>query len=122
MSSTDGNSAKLAAAFFDEVLEPLARRRQSAGLDAYFPMGPAADAASYFELPFPVARMSAADFEFPGHGTTSGLIEALASHWAAEGEISLAKAAPRLQAIADALAEANKPQSADVDIFCYTLF
>lgn len=122
MSSTDRDYTKLAEAFFDEILEPHALARRAAGSTPYFPMGPDPDSETYFEQPSPVSRMTAADFGFLGCGNPSGLIEALGLHWLAHGEPLLAGASPRLGAIADAIARRNLEQSADVDIFCYTLF
>jgi hypothetical protein len=117
MNSTEENFEQLAGAFFDEVLVPLS----SAADQPYFARGPGGDSKTYFEAPTE-RKMTAAAFEFPGGGTPSGLIEALESHWAEEGEFALAAAAARLEPIAHALAEANRAQSGDVDIFCYTLF
>lgn len=122
MNSTDGDHTALAEAFFNEVLEPLALARLAAGSKPYFPMGCDPDAESYFEAPHPVSSMTAPDFDFPSCGSASSLIEALGRHWFAEGETVLAAASPRLGAIADEFARHNRAQSAEVDIFCYTLF
>ena len=122
MSSTESEFEELAGSFFDDVIEPLARAKQtSVGLD-YFPLGPDADAETYFETPTPLRRMEPADFEFAGNGTAAGLIMELSRHWAKEGETALADTSPRLLEIADALKRRNSQPNGDVDIFCYTLF
>lgn len=122
MSSTEPDFEALARAFFDEVIDPLARAKRAANHPAYFPPGPDRDAETYFEAPSPVARMTPADFEFPGDGNAAGLIAELARHWSEEGEKELAAAVPRLSGIAEAIRQKNAQPSADVDIFCYTLF
>jgi len=121
MSPTE-NYVPLAGALFDEVLEPLARARRAAGARPYFPCRADDQSDTYFEPPSPVGRMTPADFEFPGNGTSAGLITQLSRHWAEEGEAELAAAAPRLVAIAEAIAVMNARATGDVDIFCYTLF
>jgi hypothetical protein len=121
MSSTD-DYEQLAAALFDEVLEPASRTKNDAGCDPYYPNAPNPSAETYFDVPTPVRRMTPGDFVFPGSGTASELVQALGLYWTAEGEFSLAAACPRLEAIAAAIAKSNSKQSAEVDIFCYTLF
>ena len=122
MSSTESDFERLAESFFDQVIEPLARaQRRSSGI-GYFPLGPIADAETYFEAPTPLRRMKPADFEFAGIGTAAGLIAELSRHWANEGETALAASSPRLLEIADALKRRNSQPNEAVDIFCYTLF
>lgn len=121
MKPTEANHVRLAYSLFDEVLAPLARDKRQAGAFLYFPadFDPAAD--SYFLSPA-VKQMTPTEFEFPGGGSAPGLIADVATHWREEGEVALAATAPRLAAIADALAEAAASQDGNVDIFCYTLF
>src|SRR5215470_12980406 len=90
MNSTDEDRARtLAGALFDEVVAPLAEARKAAGKQAYFPLAGSPGAKSYFEEPI-LRSMAPADFEFPGGGTTEGLVEALAELWTSEGEMALA--------------------------------
>jgi hypothetical protein len=121
MSSTD-DYVPLAGALFDEIVEPLARAKRAAHATPYFPSSPDARSGTYFERPSPVGRMTPADFEFPGNGSATGLIAELSRFWTETGEPELAAAAPRLVAIADAIAAMNARATGDVDIFCYTLF
>ena len=124
MSPTDRgrlNDAELSAKLFDEVLRPLAEAKRRAGAPAYFPTGREASIASYFETPV-LRAMSPSDFAFPGGGTARGLVDALVTHWAGEGEPALAAIGPRLGEIADALDRAAMQPDGSVDIFCYTLF
>ena len=115
------HSAKLSAAFFDEVLVPLAEARRAASAAPYFPASREAQVESYFE-PISGPPMSAGDFEFPGGGTPEGLIAALTAFWRAEGDAALSASALRLVAIADALREEAVAQDGSVDPLCYTLF
>nr|AYM54394.1 hypothetical protein [Phaselicystis flava] len=123
MSSTDENRpADPAEALFDEVVVPLAEGRRAKGEQAYFPLGRDPGATSYYEVP---ARrvMAAADFEFPAGGSAVGLVDALAAHWAKEGELALAEAAPRLKEIVDTLQrEGGVASDGDVSVLCYTMF
>lgn len=122
MSSTEGDFEKLAGSFFDQVIEPLAWAKRTSFETGYFPLGPDADAQTYFEEPTPLRRMTPADFEFAGSGSAAGLIAELSRYWAREGETALAATSPRLLQIADALKRRNSKPNGDVDIFCYTLF
>jgi hypothetical protein len=114
-------STELSKSLFDEVLTPLAVSRRDARLTPYFPAWRETKLKSYFTRPT-VGRMSQADFEFPGGGTPSGLMDALARFWKTENEPELAAMKPRLEAVARALQEEAAAESGDVDIFCYTLF
>ncbi|MGD9722686.1 MAG: hypothetical protein AB7O59_15240 [Pirellulales bacterium] len=122
MSSTDENRAReLAAALFDEIVAPLAETRRRAGAQAYFPLGPETGATSYFDVPAD-REMQPAEFEFPGGGTSTGLIDALVAYWTAQGEAELAALAPRLKEIAQALADEAAEHDGKVSILCYTMF
>ena len=121
MNPTDKEVEALAGAWYDENLVPLAAARRARNAAPYFPWRADPAAASYF-APASTARMTAADFEFPGGGHAAGLVDALVAHWQSEGEHLLARSGPRLHAIAAALGAAAQADSGDVDIFCYTLF
>jgi len=122
MSPTDvTRAAALAAAFFDEVLVPLAEGRRAAGAAPYFPRRPEASATTYFSRPA-LRTMQASSFELPGGGTAEGLLDALAHHWQARGEPELAALVPHLRELARALAEASAEHDGTVDVLCYTLF
>jgi hypothetical protein len=114
-------STSLSGALFDKVLTPLATSRRDARSAPYFPKWREAAAESYFTRSS-VSTMSAADFEFPGGGTSDGLMDALVALWTAEGETELAATGPRLKAIAQALRDEAVADDGSVDIFCYTLF
>lgn len=114
-------STVLAADLWDDVLAPASAARRAAHMPPYFPAWHDATVSTYYERPS-VSQMSPADFEFPGGGTADGLIDALATHWRAEGELALASAAAQLKAIAVALRAEGASSDGSVDIFCYTLF
>ena len=123
MSQTEekvSRSAKLSAAFFDEVLLPLAKARRAANAAPYFPAARDEQVESYFERASDASGL--ADFEFPGGGTPEGLIEAVSAFWRADGEVALAASASRLAAIADALRDEATADDGSVDALCYTLF
>src|SRR5688572_9890289 len=115
------HSGKLSAAFFEEVLVPLAKSRRAEGAAPYFPVARDAQAETYFER-ISASRMVAADFEFPGGGTPEGLIAALTAFWLTQGDTALAAAAGRLAAVADALRAEATADDGSVDALCYTLF
>ena len=124
MSQTEekaSRSAKLSAAFFDEVLVPLARARSAASAATFFPAFRDEKVETYFERASG-SPMSAADFEFPGGGTPEGLIAALTAFWRAEGDAALSASASRLAVIADALRDEAVAEDGSVDALCYTLF
>jgi len=122
MSSTESDDAReLAAALFDEVIVPLADARAAAGQQPFYALRGDGGTESYFITP---ARrvMSAADFEFPGGGTATGLAEALAASWYAEGNPGLAAMAPALKAIADAMTVPPDDDDDSVSPLIYTMF
>lgn len=122
MSSTDTTfSRELAGRLFDETICQIASLRRDAGTQAYFPLEPEADAATYFS-PLALGTMRAADFEFPGGGTAEGLVNALAAHWMAEGQRELAGTARQLKDLAEALAREAVDAAGEVSILCYTMF
>ena len=122
MSSTDAAApARLAQELYDATMAPLAASRRAEGRAETFPMGPDPEATSYFETP-DCSRMTAADFEFPGGGDAEGLVDALEASWMASGDGDLAALAPRLKAIAAALAAIGDEPDGDIDALCYTMF
>ncbi len=121
MNPTDAEATKLAGAFFDDVLVPLAAEKREADMKPYFPVARDASATSYF-FEASVSRMTAADFNFPGGGRSAGLIDAVVTHWLAEGESVLAASGERLRAINAELAANAAEDDDSVDVFCYTLF
>ena len=121
MRKTDANPAALAGALFDELIDPLATARRTAGAEPYFALAREPGVASYFR-PAEARSMTPADFEFPGAGEARGLVGAIEARWRAQGDPDLAAMAPRLAAIADALAADGAEQDGSVDVFCYTLF
>jgi hypothetical protein len=122
MNSTDDDKVKLlAAALFDEVILPLAQKRNAQGEQSYFPLSADPTKSSYYVAPF--ARvMQPADFEFPGGGNAEGLIDALVQYWTVQGETELASMGPKLKEIAAALATHLDAGDGTVSSFCYTLF
>ena len=124
MSSTDKlpvSVLELAGALYDEVVMPLAEARKAAGRQEYFSLAPEPGAESYYQKPL-LRAMKAADFEFPGGGTATGLIDALAAAWTADGETGLAAMAPKLKQIADTVKAEAADGDGKVNIFCYTMF
>ena len=118
MNSTSNSTADaLARHLFDDIAEAM----RSFNRNAYFPLRGEARAESYFEAPM-LAFMGRGDFDFPGNGAPEGLIDALAARWTSEGDDSLAKMAPRLKLIAEALSEEAADSDGEVDILCYTMF
>ncbi len=111
----------VAGALFDHVVVPMAAARQAAGAPGYFTRAGDAATTSYFGPPS-LAVMQSADFEFPGGGTATGLINALANHWIAQGETELATLAPQLAELAALLRSEDLAGDGTVDIMCYTMF
>jgi hypothetical protein len=122
MSSTESKEAReLAAALFDEQVQPLAQARRDAGQQSFYRLHGDPSVASYFQSP--VRRtMTAADFEFPGGGTPAGLADALAAWWSREGNTELAAMAPALKAIGEALAERTDDGDDTISPLIYTMF
>lgn len=100
---------------------PISDARRNEDAAPYFPASGDANAVSYFTTSS-IARMTPADFEFPGAGDAVGLVNALTTHWRSEGETALANAGPRFEAIVAALRTESVQNDGHVDIFCYTLF
>ena len=114
-------SVQLAGALFDEVMVPLAKSRRSSGAAPFFPLQQEPSRTSYFATPS-LRVMRPADFELKVGGKSEALIDALAAHWAKQGESGLAVMAPRLKQLADALGDEAAENDGKVDILCYTLF
>lgn len=122
MSSTEVDRARaLAGALFDETVTPLAASRADAGAPQYFATAAEASEASYYQEPL-LRVMQPADFEFPGGGSATGLIDALTAYWSSQGETELAALAPRLHKIAEALKEEAAEGDGTVSVLCYTMF
>lgn len=122
MSSTEHSRVRLlAGALFDEAIAPLTQARRAGAAAEYFPRTFDHGLPSYFQRPI-LPAMQAADFEFPGGGTASGLVDALAAHWHAAGEVELAALATRLHELAAAVRQEACAPDGSVSIFCYTMF
>lgn len=122
MSSTDQDRVRqLAGGLFDEVVAPLAQARRTAEARPYFSTAAQPQVASYYQKPL-LGVMQEVDFEFPGGGTTEGLIDALAAYWAAQGETALAAMTPRLKEIAEAVSAEAAENDGAISILCYTMF
>ncbi|HRX82632.1 MAG TPA: hypothetical protein P5307_26375 [Pirellulaceae bacterium] len=122
MNSIDSNVAdRLSLALFDDIVIPSAEAMRATGHDGYFARARDVKALTYFGPPsMPI--MQSADFDFPGGGNATGLIDVAAQHWIAEGEEHLACMCPGMRKIARALEEEAAVSTGDVDIMCYTMF
>jgi hypothetical protein len=114
-------STRIAGMLFDEAVVPLAKARRASNAPPYFPLQQDAGRASYFVAPT-LNVMRPADFEFHLGEKSAALIDALAAHWAREGEGRLAAMSPRLKDLANALGGEAAENDGKVDILCYTLF
>lgn len=114
------HAAQLIGALFDEVVVPLAEVRRARGAPPYFPREREAGATTYLEPPR-LRAMRPCDYALQG-GTSDGLLHALATLWAEQGDAELAEIVPRLREIARALAHERQQSDGTVDVLCYTLF
>ena len=114
-------SIQLAGRLFDEVMVPLAKKRQASGAAPFFPPRGDAGASTYFVQPS-LREMRPADFELKVGEKSAQLIDGLAAHWTKQGEAGLVAMAPRLKELADALGDEASENDGKVDILCYTLF
>ncbi len=122
MSPTEINrAAPLAEELFDRVIHKVAEARRAAGHQSYFPLAATRGARTYFE-PAGVRVMEKSDFEFPGGGTSAGLIDALKAYWIERGDHDLAAMAPLLHELAEAVIAEFEEGDGSVDILCYTMF
>lgn len=121
MNPTEDRPEDIAGNLFDQVIVPLAKSRKAAGRQPYFPLAGERGVKSYFEEP-EVRAMGPADFEFPGGGTATGLVDALAGTWQREGEAGLVELAPGLKQLAETLSVDSDEGDGSVDIKCYTIF
>lgn len=112
---------EMAAAIFDEVVIPLAETLRARGRAPAFARAGDATAASYFEPP-ELGVMQPCDFDFPGGGDISGLLEAVADYWRARGDVAHLALIPGLMAVAGKLGEEAMQSDGEVDILCYTMF
>ena len=111
----------LARSLFDASIVPLGESRRASGKAGYFAIAPDPAAPSYFTSIDPASAGPNA-VDLPGGGRADGLIDALAAFWNGHGDMDLAAAAPALQTLAVAIRAERAQQSADVDIYCYTMF
>jgi hypothetical protein len=115
----DAGRDRSAAAFFDEVLVPVALVERERGR-AFFALRPDASAESYYVEPTKRA-MKPEDFELRAADSVEEFVRELAALWASEGREELASMAPRLAALASELRE-DEEQTDDVSPFMYVMF
>jgi hypothetical protein len=108
-----------AAAFFREVLVPVARVGRESGRE-FFALRPEASAESYYVEPTN-GLMRPEDFELRAAESVGEFVRELAALWASEGRGELAATAPRLAALAAELRE-DEEQPDDVSPFMYVMF
>jgi hypothetical protein len=108
-----------AAAFFNDVLVPLARRERAAGRE-FFALRPDAAAESYYVEPTR-RTMTPDDFELRAAESVADFIRELAALWVAEGRGELVAMAARLGELASVLG-AEEQQEEDVSPFIYVMF
>lgn len=116
----NSHAAQLIGALFDDVVAPLAEARRARGAPPYFPLEREAGATTYLAPPR-IRAMRPCDYALHG-ATPDGLLDALATLWAEQGEAELAALVPRLREIARALADERAQSDGTVDVLCYTLF
>jgi hypothetical protein len=115
----DAGRDRSAAAFFDEVLVPVALGERAQGRE-FFALRPDAEAESYYVEPTKRA-MKPEDFELRAADSVEDFISELAALWLSEGREELASMAPRLAALASEVRE-DEEQSDDVSPFMYVMF
>jgi hypothetical protein len=108
-----------AAAFFREVLVPVALRERESGRE-FFALRPDAAAESYYVEPTK-REMRPEDFELRAADSVEDFVRELAALWSSEGREELAAMAPRLAALAAEVRE-NEGQTDDVSPFMYVMF
>jgi hypothetical protein len=115
----DASRDRSAAAFFNEVLVPLALRERASGRE-FFALRPDALAESYYVEPTKRA-MKPEDFELRAADSVEEFVRELAALWVSEGREELAAMAPRLAALASEVRE-DEEQPDDVSPFMYVMF
>jgi hypothetical protein len=108
-----------AAAFFREVLVPVALGERGAGRE-FFALRPEGEAESYYVEPTR-REMRPEDFELRAADSVEDFVRELAALWSSEGREELAAMAPRLAALAAEVRE-DEEQSGDVSPFVYVMF
>jgi hypothetical protein len=108
-----------AAAFFNEVLIPVALRERAQGR-TFFALRPDEEAESYYVEPTKRA-MEPEDFELRAADSVEDFISELAALWVSEGREELASMAPRLATLASEVRE-DEEQPDDVSPFMYVMF
>ena len=115
----DEGKDESAAAFFREVLVPVALREREAGRE-FFALRPEEAVESYYVEPTKRA-MRPEDFELRAADSVEDFVRELAALWSSEGREELAATAPRLAALAAEVRE-DEEQSDDVSPFMYVMF
>ena len=106
-----------ARALFDETIAPAAAKAPS----GYFPLKGDPERSTYFEE-VGASQLTPKHFDFPGGGDADGLIHAMVTHWAKEGNGDLASIGWQLKRIVTALRAEAVEGNGDVDPYCYTMF
>jgi hypothetical protein len=115
----DRSKDERAAAFFREVLVPIALRERGSGRAFFAPRPDAATQSYYVE---PTRRdMRPEDFELQACDSAEAFVRELAAVWSSAGREDLAAMAPRLAALATAMRESEE-WTGDVSPFTYTMF
>lgn len=112
--------AEPVVAFFKEVIGPLAEQRRAAA-KSFFPLGPDAEAETYFVTPSRRV-MRPADFELRATESTETFVEELSALWTREGNEDLAAMTARLTQLACELATREQPEAEDLSPFLYVMF
>lgn len=115
----DARKGRSAAAFFREVLVPVALRERESGRE-FFALRPDEAAESYYVEPAN-REMRPEDFELRACESIEDFVRELAALWSSEGLEELAATAPRLAALASELRE-DEEQRDDVSPFMYVMF
>jgi hypothetical protein len=115
----DADRDRSAAAFFREVLVPVALGERAQGREFFALRGDASVQSYYVE---PTNReMKPEDFELRACESIEEFVRELASLWSSEGREELAAMAPRLAALASEVRE-DEEQPDDVSPFMYVMF
>jgi hypothetical protein len=115
----DKGKDESAAAFFREVLVPVALGEREAGRE-FFALRPEEEAESYYAEPTR-REMRPEDFELRAADSVEDFVRELAALWSSEGREELAAMAPRLAALGREVRE-DEEQSGDVSPFMYVMF
>lgn len=115
----DAVKDRTAAAFFREVLVPVALRERESGRE-FFALRPDEAAESYYVEPTK-GSMRPEDFELRAGESVEEFVRELAALWSSEGREELAAIAPRLAALASEVRE-DEEQTDDVSPFMYVMF